>query len=588
MKKKIISLITAVSAFLYTSYLNPLSAAEIKSVNYGTDDNMIFGEKGIALINVSDEFGNSVDEAVFYLNGNGEKLALWTGNDRRTFNKLYGNVSLIDDSSYVTVYGEQLPDFVGDKGFTRTFEVKTGERSTTVIHPDGMGYFKYGNTLKAASKYIFYGETEKTIPVDSFGVYADEKWKTRPVEWFFTIGEYEDPADNYSTYISKQEFLFNKIAGSFDIRRMAEGEYPYRMGYRAKRGGGGSGNIHNKLKFEDPAKNELEGKKTAYEYTRKTINLHEIYPSYFNEDGTSTKEAFGEERRFSFAEDSTDPLQTAGLIFKSGNLITAPIPDSEGNVTLFVDKDNYYFVMMTDFGWETGGGGGTSGMGGYADEKAEFEFNTVVIPETSVPVRLSDEGEYTVTTENIPEKYNPASASFSITNKDGSGVPECNVVLKYKRFSLDVEETPGGTLKAASDFTDDMSAVPVESDVKITAVPDEGYRLKNVVFSLESGTETSSNLLSVASEDSFSMPYTNVKLIPQFGEIVKGDIDGDDAINAADMLNMLKIILNKENSYNNSCIEAADINGDGAVNVFDLIRIRRLIIGPFQSEEKAD
>lgn len=565
-----------ISAFLYTAFLiTGVNAAEIQSVNYGTDENSIFGEKGIALVNVSDEYGNPVDEAEFYLaDSSGENLAVWSGNNRSTFRRIQGTAAVINDSSSVDIYGVQLPDFTGGNGYTRTTEVKTGEKSSAIVKPDGMGRFKYNNVYSAETRYIVYGDTEFTVPAGSFGVYADSGYDKRPVEMYFVIAEYADPDDEYSELVNRNEFIFNQTAGKLDIRKFAEGAYPYRTGYRVSNGrGGGGGNIHNRVYINEK----------SYDYAKKTINLHDAFPSYFNEDGTVDRDVFGTNMHFSFSEDIMNPLQTAGVYFMSGNLVCAPLPDKNGNVTIYVDKSDYRFTMMTDFGWKNGGGGGTSGMSGYADEKAVYKINTAVIPESSVPLRGLAEGKYTVSTGEIPEKYDPASVSFTITNQDGSGVPECGVVLEYKRFSIDTENAPGGTLKVMSDITDDMNAVPVESDVRISAVPDEGYRIKNIVFSYENGMKFNSNLLSLASEDTFEMPYMNVKLIPQFGEIVKGDIDGDDTINSADVMNMMKIILNSEKSYGSSCRSAADINDDGTVNVFDLIRIARLVTGQIQN-----
>ncbi len=578
----------AVSAFLCAALpVSGAGAAEITSVNYGSADSMLFGERGIAVVNITDEFGDSADTTEFFLrNGNGEKLASWNGNNRSTFRKISGMTSLISDSATVSVYGSQLPDFTGDKGFVRTTEVKTGEKSTTVIRPNGLGRFEYGAVYPAETRYILYGTPERTVPVNCFAVWADKKWCTRPVDWSFVIGEYENPEDSYSSFITKEEYIVNITGGSLDLRQLPAGEYPYRIRYSISNGtGGGGGNIHNRIKIEDPDKNAAEGKRTSWKYVKKTVNLHDVFPSYFNEDGTADRTMFEDKVNFSFAEDSLNPLKTAGVFFLSGNLVSAPIPDSNGNVTLLVENETYRFTMMTDFAWKNSSGGGTTGMSGYADEKAVYDIKTVQIPEKSVPLCCLEEGEYTVDTGSIPDRYIiPDSGSFTVSNAEGSGVPECSIVLRYRRFSVSAGKSDGGTVKFSSDFTDDNKKFPVEKPVKVSAVPDSGYRIKKLVYLYENGKEAVSDSLLVAPEETFEMPYGNITVTPVFVKLVKGDVDGDDALNAADAVNMMKMILGSETEYNDSCKEAADINSDGRVNVFDLIRLNQLMTGQQNQE----
>lgn len=570
-RKSVFGLSAAVSAFLCAAvYILsvPVYADDaedkLRSVNYGTPDNMVFGEKGIAIVSVTDDEGNSDDEVKLCIyNENNEKLAGWNGNDINSFRRTRGSIELINDKSLVNVYGSQLPDFTGGKGYTRVLETRRGTNTNYSFYPDSWGFFEYSASYPSVCRYVTYGDTEFTVPAGSFGAYAEKGWSSRAVNWFFRIGRYEDPDDEYSSLLTVDDFLFNKIDGKIDIRKFDDGDYPFRIGYSSSGGGGGSGNIHNRIHINEK----------SYEYARKTINLHDVYPSYFNEDGTKTDKYGGAD--FNFARDTMSPFKTAGAFFISGNFVNAPLPDENGNVTIYVNKNDYKFTMVTDFGWANGGGGGTTGMTGFADEKCDFEFKTVDIPENSIPLKGLAEGTYTVLLDSLPEKYEiPAdtSVSFTVTNKPGSGVPECSIVLKTRKYALNLKKSRNG--KIVSDAKDN-AAVPVESKVKLTFDAEEGYRPSGLVFCSDSGERIPADFISF-SDNSFEMPYGDLTVEASFAPIMAGDVDGDGSISSADLLHAARIIQGAESDP--YFVKASDINGDGRVNVFDYLRMVRSLV----------
>lgn len=554
------------SLVLLSVFSASVSAADnssFKSMNYGTDDNMIFGEKGIAFFSIKDEEGNLIDAGDYQLSDSkGKIIADWSGNNPSTF-KLRSNESganLLDSRSNVCVYGAQFPDFAGE-GYIRSISVKDGDKSVTVIKPDGLGVFRYGNTYETNLRYVLYEDTDLIIAPHSFGIYADAGWADRKVDWFFSIGQYSDPNDSYSDFIPLNKFVFNTFAGNLNLAVMDDGKYPYRFGYTFKGRGGGGGNINQRITFDE----------TEHEYVKKTINLYETFPDYFNADGTKEKEFFGTNYHFNFYEDSLEPFQTAGMYFLSGNMVSAPIPDKDGNVTIYVDKENYYFLMCTDFAAENASGGGSTGMSGYADNKAVISFSTVTVPETGIALKQLPEGEYTISSGSLPKKYEKGSEKIIITNESGNGVPECSLVLGTKRRAVNILESEYGQVSAE---VEDTGAVPVESTVKINTVPEKDVRIKGLSFYDDMGFPVDD--IAVVNNNTFIMPYTDISVKPEFGKVVTGDIDGNDTIDALDAVYMKKMLFNTDLLKNEDYVKAADTNGDGNLNVFDFIRFLKI------------
>ncbi len=72
------------------------------------------------------------------------------------------------------------------------------------------------------------------------------------------------------------------------------------------------------------------------------------------------------------------------------------------------------------------------------------------------------------------------------------------------------------------------------------------------------------------------IPFVDLDTVEPENEL-QGDLSGDGAVNAQDLVLLLKILLNMETGLSEEQLEAADMNYDGKVNVMDLIHLKQLL-----------
>ncbi|MGN1112375.1 MAG: dockerin type I repeat-containing protein [Acutalibacteraceae bacterium] len=156
------------------------------------------------------------------------------------------------------------------------------------------------------------------------------------------------------------KFIFVKI-NSYEIVESQQFDFttdsvykslPSESGYNYQLNGGG--NRNNVINFTN----------TGGVYQKIRIKLSD-FSSYFNEDGTHTKQFFDNPPHdFNFTDEGTTYFSK--LVFISGGAITAVSPDSNGYAELYISTNlGERTFFMTDFsynlGTSAGGGGGTTG-----------------------------------------------------------------------------------------------------------------------------------------------------------------------------------------------------------------------------------
>ena len=99
------------------------------------------------------------------------------------------------------------------------------------------------------------------------------------------------------------------------------------------------------------------------EYIKVKVKLYDIEPSYFNKNGTYTKD--GHTYNFTYQK-VKDGYYDSVLFFQSGGVFTGTAPDSNGCVTFYISTDVhdmtcFYTEYGYDIGLESSSGGGLNG-----------------------------------------------------------------------------------------------------------------------------------------------------------------------------------------------------------------------------------
>lgn len=123
----------------------------------------------------------------------------------------------------------------------------------------------------------------------------------------------------------------------------------------------GAGNIYASYTFDNK----------GGRYVKAKINLHELAPDYFNEDGSHTENfssVGNHDYKFKYEDLKEGRYFNSALYFQSGGAVTGVVPDRDGCVEIYLStKINERTDYCTTYSYRTknavGGGGGTTGSG---------------------------------------------------------------------------------------------------------------------------------------------------------------------------------------------------------------------------------
>ena len=109
----------------------------------------------------------------------------------------------------------------------------------------------------------------------------------------------------------------------------------------------------------------------------------------------------------------------------------------------------------------------------------------------------------------------------------------------------------------------------------------EGVAGNNTVVIYDSSdNEISSGLIATGQKIKISNKTTS----QTFTVVVKGDTSGDGVINALDLLQVQKNILDTYN-LTGAYKEAGDTSGDGVINALDLLQVQKNILGTYTIDQ---
>jgi len=158
----------------------------------------------------------------------------------------------------------------------------------------------------------------------------------------------------------------------------------------------------------------------------------------------------------------------ASFIFRSGSVVTADVPDADGNIEIWVKKDDFKSLYFTSR--YSDGGGCSYGHVAYPFRYDKVQFNTMEFPKTGVTLYNVPAGNYTV--EVNDSAYQLTGNTLKVTNTQS--MQKMNLKLSKKSGTTKTTTTTTTvTATKPADTTTSGSKTETTTTVPESSVPDE-------------------------------------------------------------------------------------------------------------------
>ncbi len=549
------------------------------TANYGTKNDIVIGPDCFANIKVfdPDDPDNSIINNLSFelYDPEGNLAATWKGNRIDTFNRKNFSVNLVYENDYLKFFYDSLS--YPDNGNITMKELRavytdpeSGELTNRLSNTDFYLPLNFNNVYDITAGFFRDKPSDITLPAYTVGVYSDAGWNNRLINWSFDLGIFQN--EEFFKFKRVKSFVFKNNPGNLVTESMDAGEYGYILAHDKNDMTYSSTNLYSSIiKLND----------TSSEYVRETINLHEKFPKVFNENGTYTYTVYYPDSQKNYyidhATDSLDPLVSGALCVLSGNMITAPVPDQNGNISIYVDSKTRKFKLISDYMAENTFGGGSTGLEGTADEKINAKVKTIPFDSNGINLQ-GNPGTYKVKVTNLPFNYQMTSGNeftlthYEKTDENAKCIQNDIRIEKIKRKLTLTESKHGKVTINGTDKTEDT--ISCNTDVSLSAVSDKYYELEKYICRTDNDLEITN--FSIPKTGSFTMPSENITVEPVFVLSSDLDINGDGSVSILDAVILKKMLLLFDNTEQYK--EKADITGDGYININDLIRLENLIM----------
>lgn len=357
-------------------------------------------------VQVVDEDGNPVDYVDMSLvNASSAEVAEWKSNNTYVIEKNQSGIKKAGS------FSEPRSTFEALVAPYELININDREGHTKWVSSVA---FSEGQSIDINLEYI--GEAEAALTVDGNTVVTavDSNWATRYHKGYVKI--------------NNVEYTFNDNAGKLTEYPLAAGTYEPWIGLRYG-GGSGAGSMYDMTVSSEQT-----------EYIKARIKLSEIYTKYDEATGTITASGG---KSYSLLTDTTE--KGANLIFVSGSVVTAPVPDSEGYIEIYVEKSTRKFIGSTTFRSGGTSGGGSQSSGSVYDVK-EITVQAVDYPDEGTTLMNVPAGDYTIKFNNLPAEYKPVVKAVTVV--DSNDVQTVKIVLEKA-----VEETTEATTEETTEVT---------------------------------------------------------------------------------------------------------------------------------------
>lgn len=376
-----------------------------------SDGIIVYPKDNIVDVVVCDYDGNLVTDAEIKINGGSVNDTFDSGGTHYT----YGNTSPIKWFAKDAAENEMYMYIPFD-----SFKESSGLQNVFAMQIDGNDRTYYSS----ASISMQPGQTEKitmytresedetslmSIGKGNIGLYIDPKWEQNSeYTGYMLINDepiYINPADGSGSYGSVSLYDIGEYTSSSLFGLCEPNTVP------------ASGSPFSSPSISDE----------TTEYVLRRMKLSEISDK-FNADGTITHNDYVIDPR------KNKNSATSIIFITSGAMVNAVIPDENGYVEFFVEKNKLYFYLNCRYSHYiiNGQSSGAITARGVAAEKHTDYYTATKLPHTGALLTTVPAGEYTLTFTDLPAKYkDPGEIKAKIVDINGIQTIEINLEKSY-------------------------------------------------------------------------------------------------------------------------------------------------------------
>ncbi|MCH5325264.1 MAG: hypothetical protein J1E39_08615 [Eubacterium sp.] len=311
-------------------------------------------------------------------------------------------------------------------------------QSYAYVTPEADGYY-----LQLGKEYRY--DYTPAVNLEEIPGYTGKTMTVKAGEWAVSIEPAfeNDVTMGYGIFPEENrnlEVLFKGQKGTLTFDNLSVGTHEMWCTVKINSGSvSGTGGILN-VKDHDSRYFQVNG------------NIAEL-THYFNADGT-------------YGEDKLKIGEDVALYFISGGVVTASLPDEDGNISVWVDEETLSFGMATEF--RNGGGRNGSTVKSFIPKTAtQYYTTTFSVPDTGLTLYNIPAGEYTVTTSDAD--YQLENAVVTVT--DTKDLQTAEIIVKAAEIQT---EKPVETETPAETTAPEETEKPVETvEPEETEKPEE-------------------------------------------------------------------------------------------------------------------
>lgn len=379
----------------------------------------------------------------------GTAVAEWTVGDEKNAcvsdNVLNISGGMNKDIIYSGDYSFDISDYPTGVGEEDIISVWLEDAAASVIDPTEL---KVGESYNLNVKYkdeTAMEGVDLTVPAGNYYVAVDEKYENRVIKSMIQIRNPNDSDD-------KTNYFFNDNYGELVNGQAESGTYELWLACTDL------GNEVVRRYVGDEW--ILDVSEDPVDYKKVTFNISEIADGRIDPDGTFSYESKDGEKKFDLKSGMLDDNR-CDFYFVSGSVITAAIPDENGNVSVYVNKNDGQlgFAMLYDM---LHGENIISWYGGYEPKSVKTAAvidTSIEIPADALTLYDIPAGEYTVTTDST--EYTIEDNTIEISDTKDIQTFEVEVIKQSENSSQSsaADESSSADSSSNTDSSSDDSDI---------------------------------------------------------------------------------------------------------------------------------